>query len=214
MSNKISTTIKTIDKLLDKLENSSIGSIALFLIALSIGLVKPVVYYSTLFCSSNVIVNSLCIITIFLCIVFCCKKTQTDKTTTIIMLSISLVFCLTFNVESIEYENIFTKIYLEENTTKDLFVYSIHNKAYFAELYDYAYENLLLVLLCSFQFIHIISLLYYLGYSLWKLLCNIDNTNDIPLLINFELIIKICFVIVFTSPFFYTSYCNLWNNIF
>lgn len=186
------------------------------MIFLSILLVKPVVYYSTLYGKFADV--SLMILIVFIIILIGCillnkrkNKYYKNETVSLLLCICILLFCIIcFGCfeQKIFFENYFANSDLNETEL----IQTVHTKAYFDALYSYVSMNIEIILFYCFEFIQMVSFTFLILYVLKKLFLSEESR----MLDNYDLnvIVTNCFIIIATSPIFYENYSFFLNKIF
>lgn len=195
-----------------------VKSVFTLLIVLSIVLIKPIAYYSTLyidFCKFISIMFSFIVLFLLLYKLYRYKtKEYYDKDTVNQLIVIIIFVAILIIVGTFKHNNVFLDIFSNKNIAESIFIDNIHKKEYFQELYNYVQSNFLPILLYSIEFIQTISISYLYVYIISKLLLTEEPLKYGLLSRNFETIIINVLVIFLSSPVLYEPYTAFWNKIF
>lgn len=202
----------------DAFEGRKFKNIIYILIFLSIILVKPIMYYSTLYvayCQVCAALATVFGIILFIYKIYCNVKHENYHNDTINALLFTLfALAISLMVESDLYDDFWTQIYETENLNSDLFLSTIHAIDYFNGFYDYVSSYFSLILLYAIEFVNSVVISFLIIYILFKL-----YTTEKPLkfgLISTDLrtIMGTFLIIKVSSPWMYPTYLEFWNKIF
>lgn len=218
MFSDILSAIKSVFDITNSIKAEKVKSILLILITLTIVLVKPTIFYSTLyieFCNAL----STTFICLFLFIIFYKiyrRKTKTDydKATTNYLLAFLVIVSIIILVGKIRYTAVWSDIFSTKHTTVEEFIENIHHLEYFNVFYSYVRSNFLIVLLYSLQFIQTIFIIYFAVHIFHKLLYTEEPLQTGFIALDFKIILFNSLTIALTSPIFFSHYAEFWNKIF
>lgn len=202
----------------DAFEGRKFKNIIYILIFLSIILVKPMMYYSTLYvayCQVCAALATVFGIILFIYKIYCNVKHENYHNDTVNALLFTLfALAISLMVESDLYDDFWTQIYETENLNSDLFLSTIHAIDYFNGFYDYVSSYFSLILLYAIEFVNSVVISFLIIYILFKL-----YTTEKPLkfgLISTDLrtIMGTFLIIKVSSPWMYPTYLEFWNKIF
>lgn len=202
----------------DAFEGRKFKNIIYILIFLSIILVKPIMYYSTLYvayCQVCAALATVFGIILFIYKIYCNVKHENYHNDTVNALLFTLfALAISLMVESDLYDDFWTQIYETENLNSDLFLSTIHAIDYFNGFYDYVSSYFSLILLYAIEFVNSVVISFLIIYILFKL-----YTTEKPLkfgLISTDLrtIMGTFLIIKVSSPWMYPTYLEFWNKIF
>lgn len=218
MLSEISSFLDLFKFIYEGFAKKPIKSVFTLLIVLSIVLIKPIAYYSTLyidFCKFISTMFSFVVLFLFLYKLYR-HKTQEDydKDTVNQLIGINILVIVLIIVGTFKHNNVFLDIFSNKNIAESIFIDNIHKKEYFQELYNYVQSNFLPILLYSIEFIQAISISYLYVYIISKLLLIEEPLKYGLLSKNFEKIIINVLVIFLSSPVLYEPYTVFWNKIF
>lgn len=220
MITEILSSLKSVLDLSEKLKNYSFfNSVVIVLIGVSVALVKPIVFYSTLYIDTITSIEGLLIpYSLFLLgyIIFNKKIIKQDyDNVTVICLVVSSIFLLVIIIANkYTYNNIYETIFHNYGFTQSEFRATIHNFVYSKDFYYYVFSHLILVLFDCFKVIQMLILIYLIFYTLKCLFLRespIRNGFDET---DYQIYIKNIFLVFMLSPFNFEKYLSLWNNIF
>lgn len=219
MFSEINSLFELLLKLLQTMKKQPFKTIISSIIIFSIALVKPLVFFSTLFLDSYKILSILySALVLFAFIHFVSKKKNNIyfEKDTMLILTLFLSLVIAGNLICInDYEAICKTIY---HGNLNSFAEYIHYAEYGAKFYHYVLSNFITILLLSTELINIlisIYLLIYIGY----IMCIDSNSGKSTIKQGFtfyqrEKIIIIIIFIFFTSPWLYEIFILFWNKIF
>lgn len=218
MLSEISSIFDLFDKLFEVFTKKSIKSIVVLLTLLSIVLIKPAVYYSTLyekFCNVSLLIL-ISLIVFFIGYITYHKKHNEyyDKETMQILLSVITILVILIFFGYLEQKDYFCNFFNDKGITEIEFITTIHNLNYFEELYMYVFSDFLTILFYCLELVQMVSFTYFILFIFNRLLFSEEPLKyGIPQG-DFNIIITNCFIIVVTSPIFYETFSNFWNKIF
>lgn len=218
MLSTIATLFGIANDSLKELERKPIKFITCLMIFLSIILIKPVIYYSTLyekFCRLSLfIVVSL--IVFFICYVIWHKKNNEyyDSDTLQVLLGIYILLVVSFLFGYFKQKYFFENYFANEIFTETEYIAILHNKPYFEELYTYAFSYFFIIMIYCFEFVQMVSFAYLILFTLKKLLYSENPLKYGMFQSDFNVMFINCFIIIVTSPALYEIYSDFWSKIF
>lgn len=218
MLSEISSFLDLFKFIYEGFAKKPIKSVFTLLIVLSIVLIKPIAYYSTLyidFCKFSSTMFSIIVLFLFLYKLYRHRTHEDyDKDTVNHLIGINIFVIILIIVGIFKHNNAFLNIFSNQNIAESIFIDNIHKKEYFQELYNYVQSNFLPILLYSIEFIQAISISYLYVYIISKLLLLEAPLKYGLLSKNFETIIINVLIIFLSSPVLYEPYSLFWNKIF
>lgn len=218
MFSDILSAIKSVFDITNSIKAEKVKSVLLILITLTIVLVKPTIYYASLYIGFCNIVSA---ILICLFLVITCYKiyryithSYYDKATTNSLLVFLAIISIIILAGKIRYTAIWSDVFSTEHTTAEAFIENIHHLEYFNEFYSYVRSKFLIVLLYSIEFTQTIFILYFTVHIFHKLLCTEEPLQTGFISSDFKAILFHSLMITLTSPVFFSQYTELWNKIF
>lgn len=218
MLNEISSTIKTFLELFEIINNQKIKSTFLLLVALSVVLVKPAVYYTTLYDGFCKIICFLLVLIILFSLIGIYLDKRSDfyfHTETMKLLMFFSAVLIVFIIWGlIKYELKFSEVFKDAQITRIDFVDAIHKTPYIETFYVYVFNNLLYVLLLCINFIQMVLMINFFIIFI-KTLYDTEKPfkYGFPSHVLEKLLIN-TFLILSSSPLLYDLYATFWNNIF
>lgn len=220
MLGEIFSSISSVLDLSEKLKRYSFfNGVVIILIGASIALVKPIVFYSTLYFEVLNLIEAVIIFFEFCLVIyiFCNKKVikQDYDNSTMICLFVSSIIVLGIIIANkYTYNSIDGTIFSNYSFTQNEFRTTIHNFVYSKEFYYYVFSHLILVLFDCFKMLQMLILIYLIFFTLKCLLLRdspirngFDNTDYLEYL-------KCIFLIFILSPFNFVNYWSIWSSIF
>lgn len=220
MLGEIFSSISSVLDLSEKLKRYSFfNGVVIILIGASIALVKPIVFYSTLYFDVlNVIEILIILFVLYLVIyIFCNKKVfkqDYDNSTLICLFVFSIIVLGIIIANKYTYNSIDGTIFSNYSFTQNEFRTIIHNFVYSKDFYYCVFSHIELILFDCFKVFQMLILIYLIFFTLKSLLLRdspirngFDNTDYLEYL-------KCIFLIFILSPFNFANYLSLWNNIF
>lgn len=218
MFSDILSAIKSVFDITNSIKAEKLKSILLILITLTIVLVKPTIYYATLYIG---FCNILSAILICLFLIITCYKiyryithSYYDKETTNYLLAFLAIVSIIILKGKFRYTAIWSDIFSTEHTMVEEFIENIHHLEYFNEFYSYVRLNFLIVLLYSIEFTQTIFILYFAVHIFHKLLCTEEPLQTGFIASDFKIMLFNSLMIALTSPIFFSQYTEFWNKIF
>lgn len=220
MLGEIFSSISSVLDLSEKLKRYSFfNGVVIILIGASIALVKPIVFYSTLYIGVIESVEELLILFILFLlgyIIYNKKiiKLSYDNSTMICLFVSSIIVLGIIIANKYTYNSIDETIFSNYNFTQSEFRTTIHNFFYSKDFYYYVFSHIELILFDCFKVLQMLILIYLIFFTLKCLLL-----RDSPIRNGFDdsdywMYMKIIFSILVLSPFNFVNYLLLWNNIF
>lgn len=218
MLSEISSIFDLFNKLYDAFTKKSINFFIILLTALSIILIKPAIYYSTLyysFCKQSLIVLSTLIIFFISYLIYHKKCDEIyDSDTLQILMSNSVFLWFLISMGIFKQKNFFENYFADKSVTEMEFIQIIHDKTYFEELYLYVFSNFPIILLLCFELIQMVSFAYCILFIFNRLLLSEEPLKHGLYQQDFNIIFLNSFIVTITSPNLYEIYFNFWNKIF
>ncbi len=216
---EILSALKSFFDLTQVIKQEKLKSILTILIILTIVLVKPTIYYATLyigFCNilaKIFVVLFLCIIAYKICRRHMLDNTYDHTTSNLVLILLASILIIIFFSKT-KYNAVWSNILITEGVVKEEFFENIHHIEYFEKFYSYVLSNFSIVLLYTIEFMQTIFILYFAVYISYKLLCTEEPLKTGFTTSDFTIIIFNSLMIFATSPLLFSSYIKFWNNIF
>lgn len=218
MLSELTSILKNVLDIVEIIKNNKIKTIATILITLSIALVKPMIYYSTLytdFCRRIIAICIFGVICIIGYIVYRKKHNEFYHDETVnCLLGLSLFFLIIMRIILYTYENSWSEIYDIVGLEESKFITDIRQAEYFKELYNDVFSNFAVILLYAIEYLQTISITYLVVYILYKFVSVEEPLKTGFFSTDWEIIITNILFTIFSSPFIYPAYLNFWNKIF
>lgn len=188
------------------------------MIFLSIVLVKPVVYYSTLYRNFCLLfLTIICALFLFLIgYIFLHKKYNEsyDYETVTTLLAIYGILILFLIMGIFKGQKFFENYFMNTTLTETEFIQIIHDTIYFEKLYNYVFLHWIIILFYCFEFIQMISLIYLIFFILDRLFTTNEPLKSGYLKTQFDTIIANFMIVIMTSPITYDIYNSFLIKIF
>ena len=215
----ILSDINSVFNILEKIkQNSLFKTILILLFSASIILVKPVIYYSTLYSYFCDITCALLILMALFCFFYVKynKKHENyyDKETTNVLFYFSVLLFILILSGRIKCNGVFEELLAKDGFTKESFGNLIHYTKYDDDFYGLVFNKFGFILLYCFQFVQAASTIYLLGYVLITLLSNKESIKIGFYQEDYKIILLNTLIIFLTSPSFYQYYIEFGNKIF
>lgn len=218
MFSEVTSTLKNVIEIVEVFKNNKFKTIATIFITLSIVLIKPMMYYSTLYTDFCKCIIAICILGVIFFIGYIVNRKKHNEfyhdETVNCLLGLLFVSIIIMAIILYKYENSWLEIYDVVKLEKSKFITELRQAEYVKELYNYVISNFAIVLLYAIEYLQTISITYLVVYILYKLV-----SEEEPLITGFvstdwEIIVTNILFIIFASPFIYPEYLNFWNKIF
>lgn len=213
-----SEIISILKFILDTFEGRKIKNIIYILILLSIVLVKPITYYSTLYvkyCGKCCAVAALLFFFLVCYGIYQKRKEEVyDKQTVNTLLFLLAVFIIFVAIGKWSYVSIWSQIYEIEGVDQQLFLRTIHELSYENGFYDYVRSHFALALLYAIEFMNSLGMAFFLLQSLFKLICAREILKTGFVSADWKSLLTALLVVLVSSPNLYLIYLNFWNRIF
>lgn len=211
--------IQIVLHIVEKTKSNPFKTIITLLIITTIILIKPLVYYSTLFLE---IYKSLFIwlIGIFLFgvvhfIIKTKKKIDYDQDTLIIISLFPIIIIVENIVLLVKYDSIMKLVY---HNDIDTFINNIHYMEYNKQFFQYVSSNFITILSFAIEFLNVLMIVYLIFYIIVQLISNLnDGISTIKeglMLEQKKKILTLTFLIIITSPCMFFLLIPFLTNIF
>lgn len=219
MISEFLSIFKSIFSFINEFKYNPLKTLLTCFIVLSIILVKPIMYYATLykqfcqfFCGIFICMAMFFIIYILLKPKF--SINDYDHDTIKVLMIVVLALIVIIPLSAYKCDSAFYNILINDKITKEEFFYMISHTDYIKEFYNCIFSNIHIVLLYSIEFIQTVSITYMFYYIL-KRLVTIENSIEIGFYKkDYEIILINLIIIIISAPFFYEIYADFWNKIF
>lgn len=216
---EIFSALKSFFDLAQVIKREKLKSTLTILLILTIVLIKPTIYYSTLYIGfCNILIKIFAILFLYIMAYKICRRHMLDSTydriTSNFLLVISVLIFLIIFFSKTQYNAIWSSIFITEGVVEEEFLESIHHIEYFENFYSYVLANFSIVLLYTIEFMQTIFILYLTIYLFYKLLCTEEPIKSGFTPLDFTIIIFNSLMIAITSPILFPRYVEFWNKIF
>lgn len=216
---KFDSIINTIFNIIAMIKAKPVRSIITLGIVFTIVLVKPLLYYSTLYLKGYEFLSHFLFILFFIGLIsFIIKKKKDedfDNNTIAILIICPMILFIENIVYKIQYDIIIKSIY---HADIKVFIKNVHEMIYNKDFYQYIFSNFITLLMLSIEFLNLLSLTYFCFYILYIFLKN-SSSEKSTIIDGFTYyetknLIKIFIFSFCTSPCYYENFMVLWNKIF
>lgn len=216
---KFDSIINTILSMTAIIKAKPVRSIITLSVVFTIVLVKPLLYYSTLYLKIyEFLLYFLFILFIIGLISFIIKKKKDeyfDNNTIAILIICPIMLSIENIVYKIQYDIIIKSIY---HNDINVFINNVHEMIYDKDFYQYIFSNFITLLMLSIEFLNLLSVTYFCFYILYIFLKNLSSEKS-TIVDGFTYhetknLIKIFIFSFCTSPCYYENFMVLWNKIF